>query len=366
MLIKETAKAFINNRAYFWQLKLWNLQGLAATNIFDYMYVARKRWFKIGELFSGNSAYGIGYILRRYCKYRGTIFFATEHSCAIIGDERNNSDLNNHNRKIVCVTSRHRQKMAQVHTQKLLIPIGPSIIHYAQPLYDEIALGNIKKNLGKTLLVFVNHSNGDSAIYGGEEALAKKVEDIAKEHDFDTIMICLFYIDIKRGKGIFYEKRGWTVVTAGDRGNIDFADCLKTILAIADHVVISGFGSPLGYAAYLNKPITFINTESHYSGTNAEVLLDYLANRNRWAAELFGEYEEELDPRKREILSEYFGYEETLSPKQMLCLIQFAKKIEHISKMKVETLRRISNKKRFDSIRGILNDAIDVFAKYYE
>ncbi len=348
-----------NQIIYNTQLFLWNARLLGAQNIFDYKYNARKRWYKVGEVFDGNSAYSMGHILRRYSGYKGPVFLATEHGCCLKNDEENYSDLINHNRKIVCVASRKRSKCVRKMANKLYIPFGPSIIPFAEPLYNSLQIESIKATLGKTLLVFNLHSSPTVAFQGGDEFLVEEVEKIAKKYDYNTIIICIHYEDIIRGKAVFFEKKGWVVVTAGDKGNIDFADCLKTIFMIGDHVVLNGYGSPLGYAGYLKKPITVIPNKNVLTGLGSDEQIEWEQNHEKWALDLFGNYEEELDQEKYEKLAEEFGYHDVLDSDQIKHLLQFAREIEIYNGINKNRVKRIVSKRRYTDIKELVFYALE-------
>lgn len=350
------------NILYKLQFFLWNARLLSVNNIFDYNYAVRKRWYNIGEISEGNSLYSFGTIFRRYSGYKGAVFLVNEHSPLLIGDDDNYGDLVNHDRKIVCVSSAFRQYNVQKYADKLYIPIGPGIMPYAKSIYDDVQINAIKENLGKTLLVFESHSGKDMLWSDVGDCLLEQVESIAREHGFNTILTCIYYEDILRGKHLRYERRGWVVVSAGNKSNPDFADCLKTIFLLSDHVIINGYGSQLVYAGYFKKPITYIYNKHTLEDHNykPEVFRNWYEEKQQFAKKLLGDYSDELTSEQYEILDKYFGYSEVLTPEQAKQLLLFSQELEKYRSIDDNKVKIIIKKNKYSLIKPVIEKALQV------
>lgn len=149
------------------------------------------------------------------------------------------------------VFSHHRFPFLRQVTNKALFAIGPSI-HYAEPLFSEGELEEIKKALGKTLLVFLPHSSRSLVFkYDYHEILSYLKEF---EKDFDNILICVAWRDVLLDFERPFVSKGYTCVTAGHVHDRNFLPRLKTLILISSHTMSFNFGSHIGFCIYLNRP----------------------------------------------------------------------------------------------------------------
>ena len=176
-----------------------------ATNIFDFNYIARQRNARSNEIFRGNSIYSMGYVLRKYSKYKRYIYCASEHGLPA-GSTKDLGEYKKNSRKILFVMSEDRRQFLQSETNKLLIPIGPSIMPYCTNIYSDFVMETIKHNLGKTLLIFPQHSCADSECIQTNDLFMNYIDELVSVFHYDTVLICLYYEDIYRGAAIKYQK----------------------------------------------------------------------------------------------------------------------------------------------------------------
>lgn len=145
-----------------------------------------------------------------------------------------------------------------------IFTIGP-MIHYARPSYQEEKLSEIKKKLGKCLLVFPSHTNEglryDS--FKHEEYAFKIFKEYGK--GFDTVLACAYWYDIERPVFKLLESNGAIIVSSGLRDDPLFLRRLKSIISLADAVVSDQIGSYLGYSLYMGKPYLMIPGISDYA-----------------------------------------------------------------------------------------------------
>lgn len=348
-----------------------------ARNIFDFNYIARQRNARSSELFSGNSIYSIGYVLRRYSKYNGEIYCASEHGLPA-GSTKDSGEYKKNNRTIILVMSEERRSFIQSQTNKLLIPIGPSIMPYCTNIYSDFVMEAIKRNLGKTLLAFPQHCCADSECLQPTDEFMSYIDELVSVFHYDTVLVCLYYEDIYRGEYIKYHRyKGRVVVTAGHKHNYDFADCLKTLINLSDHVVTQGYGSSAIYSMYLKKPVIYFPGNRGRKIENKGIFED----KNPWMQP----YEETLEElaklplghisessldsmreKQWEWANKVYGFSETLSPEQINELLEFAKVIEKIDILDDKTIQKKLLSDKFKDIRELVEKSIRYRAEHFK
>lgn len=331
-----------------------------ANNIFDYNYIAHQRNIRVKGPFAGDSLYSLGYSLRRYSGYQGLLYCASEHGLPA-GSLKDTTEYKDNDRKVVLVMSKDRREFLQKHTDKLLIPIGPSMLPYCENIYSDFVMEAIKHNLGKTLLVFPQHSCGDSECMPAEENLMEYVNRYVSKHGIDTVLVCLYYEDIYRGEHIRYQKAGWVPVTAGHKYNLDFGYCLKTIINLSDCVLTQGYGSSAIYSIFLNKPVHYI------SGNRGRIIANKgsFEDKNPWmepyeeALQRLADSENEVDSKLQwDWANKIYGFNEVKSPEQMRQLLQLTKELEHYKTVNSKMLHKVIQKETFSQIRESVEEAM--------
>ena len=340
-----------------------------ARNIFDFNYIARQRNARSNELFSGNSIYSMGYVLRKYSKYKGKIYCASEHGLPA-GSTKDSREYKDNNRKIIFVMSEDRRKFIQCQTNKLLVPIGPSIMPYCTNIYSDFVMDAIKRNLGRTLLVFPQHSCADSECLQTADEFLSYIDELVSVFHYDTVLVCLYYEDIYRGEFIKYHRfNGSVVVTAGHKHNYDFADCLKTIINLSDHVVTQGYGSSAIYSMYLKKPVLYFPGSRGRKIENKGIFED----KNPWMQPYEDKLEElakvsldhisesSLDRMREEQWAwadKIYGFSEALSPEQIYELLEFSKTIERVGILNDSKIHQKLCSDKFKNIRELVEECI--------
>lgn len=335
-------------------------------DIFDYRTAVKTR--KDPNWHHGNynvkaEAYGIGHLYQRYSGYNGEINCSFEHSLPF-SRTNNESEYRDIQYPVIISSSKARWDIIQPLTDKIVIPCGCFFMPYGRSIYDEFLTGVIKKNLGKTLLVFPQHNNINSFYEGEEEtkeAFFKQVEAIKNEHGFDTVIVCLYFADILNQTYRQYEDRGWIVVSAGRSHNYDFGDNMVSIISLADHVIVQDSIASLVQAAYMNKPCTFMKgralkrmADGRMSNTGKEVMFE---ERQEECLELFGEYSEELSSAQMEWCNRWGGFDCTKSPDEIRLILEFAKELGK-KPITDARLKRVLAKSKYDLIRKYIEPAI--------
>lgn len=166
---------------------------------------------------------------------------------------------------------------------KPIFVLGP-YIHYASTYYSEEETLQVKTKLGKVLLVFPSHS-----WEMGEKKEDNNLFDIVFKkyaNDYDTVLVCAYWNDIDAPIIDLFAQNGATIVSAGFRNDPNFIRRLKTIISLADEVVVDDIGTNIGFCKYMNKPLylecsTPRNSDDQYFIDNFERFHDAFCSKNR-------------------------------------------------------------------------------------
>ncbi len=137
---------------------------------------------------------------------------------------------------------------------KPVFVLGP-YIHYAAPYYSSEKEQKIKSQLGKVLLVFPSHSwelgkqKTENSLF---DIIYKKYAD-----NYDTVLVCTYWNDIDAPIIDLFAQKGAIIVSAGFRNDPNFIRRLKSIISLADDVVVDDLGTNIGFCKYMNKPVYF-------------------------------------------------------------------------------------------------------------
>lgn len=348
---------------------IWKARNYDAKDIFDIHYIARQRNYKVGEYYHSNRMYSMGYILREFSGYRGQVYCATTHAVSA-GAYYDIADFKNNDRKIFLTRSVQRRNEIQSVSNKLIIPIGPGAMPYTKGIYSDIQLEDVKKNLGKTLLVIPKHTVNDSSVDMEFNQFADFVKEIASQYKFDTVLCCLYYADIIKGANIPYERLGWKVVTAGYKGNYDFADCLNTIYSMADCIIGQGYGGSSVYPLLFRKPYTYYPASRDVVVEGKGLIKS--EDHNAWADEyekimvkLFGNFSEKITEEQWKTLDELYGYSEVKSKEQMKAILEFARDIENDKGINERHINSLLKRKKYSVIKDVISDALNSWKSGY-
>lgn len=160
--------------------------------------------------------------------------------------------------------SPYREDVIRELTEFTPIAIGPYIA-YAED-YRTKAVTQEKKNmLGRTLLVMPAHSMiGMEATYS-LELFFREIELVKTK--FDTVLVCLYIEDLKRGLWKPYKEKGFGVVSAGQTYSPHFFSRLKYILSLSDALLLNEYSTGMSYAMYMGRPIHLVRGDIEYNTT---------------------------------------------------------------------------------------------------
>jgi hypothetical protein len=215
-------------------------------SLFDYKTLAKP--FKVYPKFNimENNIYGTGKILGNgKLNVNDTLI---EHGL-ILGALVQKHNLYSYASNIVTFSDYRRDFIKKL-SKKNIVCIGP-YISYVDLILDECTLSKLKENLGRVLLVFPSHSIESITLQYSIPYFCNEIEKI--RFDFDTVIVCLYWKDIKDGVDAEYIKRGYKVTTAGYKYDYYFLDRLKTLIYLSDFTMSNSVGTHVGYCVNLNK-----------------------------------------------------------------------------------------------------------------
>lgn len=199
--------------------------------------------------------------------------------------------------------------------KKNVFKIGP-FIHYAPHFFTKERIAFEKKRLGKNILIFHGHSLKSLIQKYNGDWFMKKVKSVAK--DFDTIRVCMYWIDIQLGIHKYYQKLGLECVTAGHILDPFFVPRLKSIIEISDLTTSNDAGTHVGYSIYMNKPhIIFHKFPKLETNKKRRALTFDLWSSKPYIETIaaFSQVNLKITPKQRQVIHSYFGSKEDTKTK---------------------------------------------------
>jgi hypothetical protein len=134
---------------------------------------------------------------------------------------------------------------------------GP-YIRYADSMLSGEEVARIRKEHGKILLVFPTH---DSYFHKANwEGAAFRDFLKEKRKQFDSVFVCLYFLNLSKETLNAYRAVGSKIVTCGVRTDQDFVRKNLSLLEISDAVVVNSPSSSLSFAIALHKPILWFDS----------------------------------------------------------------------------------------------------------
>lgn len=291
--------------------------------------------------------YGMGYTLRKYARYKHALRLVVEHGAFF----SNFNPLSERYQDwgVVLTNSFERVEVLKNHMPNCVIPIGP-YIHYANCIVDEFRFKSLKRNLGKTLLVFPMHSLEDCDYSTDKEGFVEFVNKIKDKGNYNTVLACLYFVDVENAGDLFYRKQGWDIVCAGRRENYDYMNILKTIIMLSDYVINQSFSTNVGWSIYLGKPVTIFNVKSYSvrtaDGNETKVANSYENAYDEKLKDLLTTYSEKIDKDVWDYFSYHYGFEFVRTHEEMKLICEFSRKVGK----KKNKWRIIAKKNKYSSI----------------
>ena len=224
------------------------------------------------EYVKQNDFYRNAYWIKKYCgmDVHDYIPAAIEHACYMGEDYYCDADLN-HDYKSIITLSDKRENVLKRHTDKRIFKIGPGIAY--SDFFDSLEkMEIIKKEYGKTLLVFPSHSTDFVLMEYDFDLFLEEIRKIAI--NFDTVNICLHYSDLLNGNYKIYKDAGFNLVSAGHMYDKWFLPRLKELLYCCDLIMSNDVGSYVGQGALLGKG-SFLYKQEYFIKSNEEYIEEY-------------------------------------------------------------------------------------------
>lgn len=241
---------------------LYNVQALFNSaisrnqNSFDPFEMGRRTVFrnveKCREHYRANAFYGISQCLKDYSGYRDKICACIEHG-VYFGSYVNPREALDSGLPAVITFGSMRKRHLEKVSPLQIVPIGP-YIQYAKEYYSIDEEIKIKEKLGKTLLVFPQHSCLEALAGYDKNYFFEQVETIRQRDNFDSVIVNVYYRDLNHSLIEVCDSRGYVVSCAGHQTDPLFLPRLKSIIRLADYTVSAAVGTHVGYCVYLNKP----------------------------------------------------------------------------------------------------------------
>lgn len=212
----------------------------------------------IQAAYYGSESYKYGYY-NELLKYSHTDFTSFSLLPGMEHGVRFSSVPVRYNSANVAYACHSDNRICEIHDKNKYMPvfvIGP-YVNYAEPYYSEEKTAELKKKLGKTLLVVLSHSYEGDASRNAAENLVETVYE-RYGSDFDTVMVCVYWNDVKEPEVEGFRQRGAFLVSAGFREDPNFVRRLRTVISLADYVVGNDIGTNMGYCMALGKQYALI------------------------------------------------------------------------------------------------------------
>lgn len=329
----------------------------ALTNIFDYNLAIQERPDNDPNIWWNNDYYGINYMLKRYSGYKRAIVSEIEHGPNLdmeCGDYEQSASSS-----ILTHSKQRADFLKHKGLKKIFFPIGTSI-YYADMIFNDYDRAIIKEYLGRTLLVYPTHDIESYHFIQDTEKFIEYVNEIKKECHYDNVLVSMYFVDIERGQHLRFLKEGWTILSAGRRCNFDFGDVLKSIISLADFAIFQAYTSAIAFCTYMQVPSMIYNQKMTATrrGTD-EVVRKFSWDDSAFQQfeELFKDYEDTISKEKYDLCNYYFGYEEIMSPQDLYLLFGFMEELKSVKSQK--QILDLASKKKYESIRSRLNEAIE-------
>lgn len=297
-------------------------------SIFQYQNLAKPIPYTPYFLFGDSNNYGLGYLFVCFINNNIDRSIFVEHGYIYSSGVPSYFNESIYLNKIITFGEPREYFLKQAGFSHI-IKVGP-YIHYADSLLHEDELFSLKQNLGKVLLVFPSHSIDNKVSHFTLDKFIAYIDKLKLSGGFDTVMVCLYWKDIAIGRGAFYEKRGYKVVTAGHIYDLYFLHRLRSIISLADMTLSNDIGTHTGYCIYLNKPHQifkqevlhdFEDSQDEYdfqqSLVGKESMVGYY-NIKEDISDLFKEYRTNISDEQYSYISELFGFDYVMDKDQLI------------------------------------------------
>ena len=297
----------------------------ASCDIFDYKRIAQPLPKYFEEILTDNNCFGMGRNLRIYSGVKNHYITSFVEHGYFFGKYVPRQETITFAKQILTFGDIRKETLESQVKNKRIIPIGP-YIHYAPLFYNEVKMTELKKKLGRTLLVFFSHAATGCSVNFDVDYIVSKIESIRDK--FDTVIISLFWSDISSDIVRILEEKGYIIFSAGHRYDYYFLSRQKTIISLADVTMSNNIGTHIAYCTYMGKPHWIVRQEITYVSKNGggegnlsivkQIKQDPSSfNEKEELMNTFADYKDCLSDEQKRVASKYFGFNHIKSQKQM-------------------------------------------------
>lgn len=185
----------------------------------------------------------------------------------------------------------------------LCAQVGP-YIHYADPFYPEKKTQEIKKKLGKMLLVFPMHGWEHSSSKYDIDEYIDEIKKVASS--YESVCVSIYWHDFLEGKHERYQMEGWTIVSGGHRSDPYFLERLRSLIELSDMTISNAVGTHVGYCISLGKPHYIFGGSNERDGSRGGSD-SQLQSRLDEISGTFGVFRSVVSAKQRALVELYWG-----------------------------------------------------------
>lgn len=285
-------------------------------SIFDVDELSAELPYTPEERVIDNNLYGYAHYLKEFADIKMDLRAYMEHGL-FLGRIVHADQYSWHFPKIITMSEERREILKEKLPQKQSLAVGP-YIHYTQGILAPDEFQKLKKELGRTLLVYPFHSMKNVKAGFSDQDLIEEIKSVAR--DYDSVLICLYYLDARDpDKCEAYRKEGFRLVTAGHKFDRHFVARQRTHIELADLTMSNGMGTQTGFCIYLNKPHYIYRQEIDQKAVSASETKrfhassggddrDLVAFQRDYFSRLFGELRNDISPEQYEATAKFWGF----------------------------------------------------------
>lgn len=274
------------------------------------------------EFYRANMYYGIESTLRTYARQSKPLKACIEHG-VYFGNYVNDSELDRSELSCLVTFSDVRLLHVREVSSVPVCLIGPYIA-YATSYLEDRTLRELKKEIGRTMVVFPSHSLEFTSKQYDIDKFIAEIKRVKREMQIDTVLVSLYFLDLKEPVISMYEHCGFKVVTSGIREDANFLRRQRALIELSDFTMSNSVGTHIGYCVYLKKPHYLFNQDvltSFSVGADACESSKNVQETSRKEKLEIGNYFSTLSykvtDKQYEICDKYWGFSHVLSPEDI-------------------------------------------------
>ncbi len=290
-------------------------------SLFNYQELSAEMRYTPEERVIDNNLYGYAHYLKQFTGISSDLKAYMEHGL-FLGRIVHEDQLHWHFDKVITMSKGRQDILKEKLPHKKSIAIGP-YIHYAPSLLTAEEMASLKKDLGRTLLVYPFHSMKNVKVGFNDQDLIEEIKRVAQA--FDTVLISLYYLDARdQAKCDAYLSEGFKLVTAGHRYDRHFVARQRTHIELADLTMSNGMGTQTGFCVYLKKPHYIyrqdidqhaISKAEHkrFQSSSGGDERDLVVFQRDFFTRLYSELREDISDSQYEATARFWGFDDIKS-----------------------------------------------------